>query len=137
MKKYKFIDDLTSDVMFEAYGKTLKALFENAAEALLSVICQIKKVKPRIMREVEMEADKVEELMFDWLQELIARVDVENMFFSKFQVLEISDTKLRARIWGEEAKPGKGETVVKALTYYGYEFEKKKDGYRVKVAMDI
>ena len=137
MKKYRFIDDLTSDVMFEAYGKSLKEVFENAAEALLSVICQIKKVKPIIEREVEMEADKVEELMFDWLQELIARVDVEDMFFSKFQVIEVSDTKLRAKVWGEEANPKKGETVVKALTYYGYEFEKKKDGFRVKVAMDI
>ena len=67
-RKYRFIDDLTSDVMFEAYGKTLKALFENAAEALLSVICQIKKVKPEVEREIEMEAEAVEELMFDWLQ---------------------------------------------------------------------
>jgi SHS2 domain-containing protein len=136
-KKYRFIDDLTSDVMFEAYGKTLKSVFENAAEALLSVICQIKKVKPKVLREVEMEAESVKELMFDWLQELIARVDVEDMFFSKFQVTEVSDTKLRAKIWGEEAKPEKGETVVKALTYYGYEFEKEKARYRVKVAMDI
>ena len=136
-KKYRFIDDLTSDVMFEAYGKTLKALFENAAEALLSVICQIRKVRPRVEREIEMEADSVGELMFDWLQELIARVDVEDMFFSRFEVTEISETRLKARIWGEEADPGKGETVVKALTYYGYKFEKVKDGFRARVAMDI
>ena len=47
MQKYKFLDDITSDVMFEAYGKDLKELFENAAEALFSVICKIKKVKPK------------------------------------------------------------------------------------------
>ena len=35
--KYKFIDSLTSDVMFEAYGKTFKELFENAALALFSI----------------------------------------------------------------------------------------------------
>ena len=38
MKKYKFIEGLTSDVMFEAYGKDLKELFSNAAEAMFSVI---------------------------------------------------------------------------------------------------
>ena len=43
--KYKFVEDLTSDVMYEAYGKDLKELFENAALALLSVICKIDKVK--------------------------------------------------------------------------------------------
>ena len=43
--KYRFIDDLTSDVMFEAYGKDLRELFENAAEALFSVICQVGEVQ--------------------------------------------------------------------------------------------
>ena len=31
--KYKFIEDLTSDVIFEAYGKNLKGSFSNAAIA--------------------------------------------------------------------------------------------------------
>ena len=35
--KYKFIDNIMSDVAYEAYGKDLKELFINAAEALLSV----------------------------------------------------------------------------------------------------
>ena len=135
--KFKIIDDLTSDVMFEAYGKTLKEVFENAAEALFSVICQKNKIEPKISRDIEMEADSVEELMFDWLQELIARVDIENMFFSKFEVLDISENKLKARIWGNEARPEFGETVVKAVTYYGYKFEKTEYGYKVRVSLDI
>ncbi len=137
MEKYKFIDDLTSDVMFEAYGKTLKEVFENAAEALFSVICQMDKVQPKICREIEMEADNVEELMFDWLQELIARVDIEDMFFSRFEIVEISETRLKAKIYGDRANPEIGETVVKAVTYYGYKFEKTEQGYKVRVSLDI
>ena len=135
--KFRIIDDLTSDVMFEAYGKTLKEVFENAAEALFSVICQKEKVEPKIARDIEMEAESVEELMFDWLQELIARVDIEEMFFSKFEVFEVSETSLKARIWGSEARPELGETVVKAVTYYGYKFEKTEKGYKVRAALDI
>ena len=45
--KYRFIDELKSDVLFEAYGKDLKELFTNAAEALFSIICQIEKVEPK------------------------------------------------------------------------------------------
>ena len=43
--KYKILEDLTSDVMFEAYGKDLKEVFSNAAQALLSIICKIKEVE--------------------------------------------------------------------------------------------
>jgi len=44
MRKYKIIDDLKSDVMFEAFGKNLKELFENAAEALFSIICDVSSI---------------------------------------------------------------------------------------------
>ena len=44
--KYKIIDKVTSDVMLEIYGKSPKELFENAAEALFSIICEVKRVKP-------------------------------------------------------------------------------------------
>lgn len=135
--KYKFIDDLTSDVMFEAYGKDLKELFENAALALFEIICQRKKVSAKKRKEVEVKAESIEDLMFNWLQELIALVDTDQMFFSKFKIIEISDKHLRAECFGEPATPEKGETVVKSLTYYGFKLEKTKSGYKVRVSCDI
>ncbi len=135
--KFRFIDDLTSDVMFEAYGKDLKEVFENAAIALSSVICQTERVGTGESRDVETEGDNASELMFNWLQEIISMVDVEVMFFSRFEILEINEKRLKARIYGEEADPSKGETVVKALTNYKYRFEKTRDGYKVNVSLDI
>jgi SHS2 domain-containing protein len=139
MEKYRFIDDLTSDVMFEAYGKDLKEVFTNAAEALMSVICKIDKVKPEEENKIEVEGKNLEDLMFNWLQELIVAVDVEGMFFSRFEVAEIKPdgSCLKARVFGEPVKPELGETVVKAVTYYKYKFEKIKGGYRVRVSLDI
>lgn len=137
MEKYKFIDDLTSDVMFEAYGKDLKEVFENAASALFSVICQCDKVEPKIKKEIVVEADDAKGLMIDWLQELIARVDIEELFFSKFEILEISETRLKANVYGDEIKPELGETVVKAVTYHQFKFEKTEEGYVVRVVLDI
>jgi SHS2 domain-containing protein len=137
MEKYKFIDDLTSDVMFEAYGKTLKEVFANAAEAMFTVICQIKKVKPEKSILIEAEAENTGKLMIAWLQELIAAVDTEGMFFSKFDILEISEKKIKAKCWGEPVSPEKGETVVKAVTYYKFLFEKTAQGYKARVSLDI
>lgn len=137
MEKYKFIDDLTSDVMFEAYGKSLKEVFENSAEAMFSVICQLERVGQAVKREVEIRARDEKELLINWLQELIALVDTEDMFFSRFEVKEISPTGLKATIYGEEADPAKGETLVKAVTYYKFKFEETKSGYVARVSLDI
>jgi len=134
--KFKFIEDLTSDVMFEAYGKDEKELFENSGLALFNVICNVKKVKDKKKVKVKVKGEDLKDLMFNWLQELIALVDIKNMFFSKFKVLKISEKKLEAEVYGEEITPEKGETVVKAISYYNFELEKKKN-WRVRVVMDI
>jgi SHS2 domain-containing protein len=133
--KYKFIDEITSDVMFEAYGKTLKEIFENAAEALFTVICH--DVEGEEVREVKVKGENIEDLMFNWLQELIAAVDIEEMFFGKFEILKISETELEAKIYGEPVSREKGETVVKSLTYHQYKFEKTENGFVARISCDI
>ena len=132
--KYKFIEDLTSDVMFEAYGKDLKELFQNSALALSEVIC--KNVKPKVKVNVKIKSDDLEDLMVDWLQKIISLVDIKDMFFSKFVVKKIDEKSLSAEIYGEKISPEKGETVVKAVTNYKFKLEKKKN-YLVRVSLDI
>jgi len=137
MERFRFVDDLTSDVMFEAYGKDLKEVFENAAFALFNVMFQVGRIKPERKIEVSITADDVEELMISWLQELISRSEIEGMFFCKAEIHEIDEKHIRASVYGEPADPSKGETLVKAVTYYGFSFEKTDDGYRARVSLDI
>lgn len=137
MNKYKFIDDLTSDVLFEAYGSDLKELFSNAAEALFSVICQIDKVKPKQTEEFEIKGEDLENTMWNWLSGLIAIVDIEQMFFSKFDIEEVDERHVKAKLQGEPIRPEIGETVVKSLTMYKYKLEKDKNKYKVIVSLDI
>ncbi len=136
-ERYRFFDDITSDVIFEAYGETLKDVFANAAEAMFHFICKLDKVGPKEEKKIEVQADSVEDLMVNWLQALIAAVDIEAMFFSKFRITEIDDKHLTAFIAGEPITPEKGETVVKAVTYHQYKFEKTPEGYKVRVSLDI
>jgi len=135
--KYKFIEDLTSDVMFEARGKTLNELFENAALAMFDVLCKIEMVGDGKKIKVEVEAGNLDDLMFNWLQHLIALVDIEEMFFSKFEIVEISNNKLVGYVYGEEISPEKGNTVVKSVTNYGFKLWKDKNKYFVTVSLDI
>ena len=135
--KYKFIDSITSDVLYEAYGKSLKELFESSAEALASIQCRIDEVEPKDPRLVEIKAENIDDLMIAWLQQIIALVDTEEMFFSKFDIQEISETELKAEIWGEPISMEKGLTVVKAVTYYKFKLEKIKDEFKATVSLDI
>jgi SHS2 domain-containing protein len=135
--KYKFIDTITSDVLYEAYGNSLKELFENAAEALASIQCRIAEVEPKEQRLIEISADNADELMIAWLQQIIAAVDTEEMFFSKFDIHEISETGLKAEIWGEQMSREKGQTVVKAVTYHKFKLEKTDGNFKATISLDI
>lgn len=140
MKRYRFLDDLTSDVMFEAYGNTLEELLENAALAMFSVICDIKRVKPFKSMEVKVSSKDEKSLLYDWLSNLLTESEIEGLFLNKFNIHKIERNDklhLYATVEGEDASPKKGETVVKGVAYYGLELEKTKSGYRAQVALDI
>ncbi|MBL7170300.1 MAG: archease [Candidatus Aenigmarchaeota archaeon] len=140
MKKYEIVDDITSDVMFKAYGKDLEELVENSAEALFSVVCDIEKVEEKEVLMVEAEGEDEKELIYNWLSELLTVIDTENMFFKKFRVLEL-DTgdkfKMRVECHGEEIRSELILTIAKAVTYYRYSVEKTKDGWVASVVLDI
>ena len=123
--------------MFESYGKDKKELFSNSAEALFSIICKIKKVEPKVKKEISVKGKDIKDLLFNFLQELIARVDIDGLFFSKFEIKEFSDKKLKALCYGEPISPEKGEIIVKAVTLYKFNVEKTDKGYKATVSLDI
>ena len=87
--------------------------------------------------DVKLDAESPEQLMIEWLQHLISLVDTEEMFFSRFEIKRIDERHIEARVYGEGIRPELGETVVKAVTYYKYRFEKSGKGYSVRVSLDI
>jgi len=143
--KYRYLDDITSDVMFEAYGKSFEELLVNAAEALNKVICQMEKISEEKKIEVEIIGKDEKELVWNFLQEIIAQVDIEAMFFKRFEIISIKkekeEIKIKAIFYGEDMKKEKGETVVKALTNYNFKFENKEDNkegkFMTRISVDI
>jgi len=138
--KYKFLEDLTSDVLFEAYGKTFEELLENVALAMFSVICDINQVKPLKSIKIEITSQDERTLLYDWLNELLLQSEIKGMFLSKFKVQKVEHLKglhLLAIVFGEDISPDKGRTVVKGVPYYGFELKRAKSGYKAKVALDI
>jgi len=143
MKKYEIVDGITSDVMFRAYGKTFEELIENSGEAMFSIVCDMEKVEDKEVLIVDVEGEDEKDLIHTWLSKLLTVIDTENMFFSKFKVLELdTDGEFRARVecHGEDVRSKLILTIAKAVTYYKYSVERMKEpeeGWVATVVLDI
>ena len=79
----------------------------------------------------------MEQLVIDWLSELLYLHETRSLVFGEFQV-KISDT-LEAKAWGEpycRGKHGYGAEI-KAVTYHLLRIKKDKKGVHIRVLLDI
>lgn len=139
-KKFEFFE-VTADVGYKAYGKTLEESFENAALAMFEVITDTSKIDPKIERKIEVESEDECALLYDWLSEFLVLLDVDYMVFSKFEVKitkQGDGFSLKGTAWGEEFNRGIHESraEVKAVTYHLMDV-KHDDGVMVQVILDI
>ena len=131
MGKYKFI----SKLVFEAYGKDLKELFENAALAFSSAMVDLGKVQAKEEEEFEMKGEDLESTLFNWLNGIITVIEAENKMFSKFEVKEVDKEHVRAKIWGESLKPEIIKKNITTLNFSKFKVEKTNEGYKATVGL--
>ncbi|MEM3754747.1 MAG: archease [Candidatus Bathyarchaeia archaeon] len=138
---YEFLEHI-SDAYIMAYGKTLNEAFENAAIAMFNVMTDIDLVEPKIEDEVEVKAKDEYELLYNWLETLLIKFDIDNMLYSKFNVYEIQkkleEFVLKAKVYGEPFDINKhtSKVEVKAVTYHQMEILKK-NSYILKFILDL
>lgn len=142
MVKFRFLEDIViSDVAFEAYGRDLPELFANAALALTSTMVEVDGVEPRVERKVELEHEGLDQLLFDFLDELVFLKDTENLLFVKYriQLKQNGLNLLTARLYGDKIDPARHTLGrdVKAITYHEFQVRKTRDGWVARVVADI
>jgi len=141
-KQFEFLEH-TADAYIAAYGKTLEEAFENAAMAAFDVMTDIKRVKPLVEDNVEVEAHDEQALLYSWLEELLIKFETTGNLYSRFKISGIkripSGLALRAKIWGEPFDPEKHlqKVGVKAVTYHRMEILKEPGAVTVKFILDI
>ena len=136
-KNFEIIDH-TADVGIRAYGATMNEAFANAARALFSLITELDDVEEVLHRDIKINASDLESLLVAWLNELIYRFDTEGVLFKRFDIIQLGDTHLKARSYGEKVDSSKHslKTGVKGATYHMLKVDKT-DGFRVQVLFDI
>ncbi len=117
----------TADSLVEVHGRDLNERFENAAYAMFDLITDAGRVKPKGEVKIVLSADAREQLLVDFLQELLYLNDAEDLVFGKFEV-KTDGRKLEAMAWGEKFDPKRHEkrAVVKGVTYHKLEFDDEK-----------
>ncbi len=138
MKKYEILDH-TADVGVKAYGKTLSEAFENAAKAMFDIITDNSEVESTGQYDIELQASELEQLLVDFLSELLYLNGAKNLVFGFFKVdLDEKENMLKAKVYGEkfDLKKHKIGSEIKAVTYHMLEVKKNKN-CSVQVLFDI
>jgi SHS2 domain-containing protein len=136
MKRYELIEH-TADIGINAFGKDLPEAFASAAYGMFSIIAEVDSVREVETRHVEVSADDVEGLLFEWLNGLLYYFDVEMLLFKRFDIIKFGDNRLAADCHGEKYDPSRHhlKTGVKSATYHMLEVDRSNN--RVRVIFDI
>ena len=128
----------TADVSIRAYGASMNQAFANAARALFSLITELDDIEEVIYRDIELTTTDQESLLVEWLNELIYLFDTENILFKRFDITDLTDTRLKARSYGEKVDSSKHKLKigVKAATYHMLKVARD-NGCQVQVLFDI
>ncbi|UCD14224.1 MAG: archease [Thermoplasmatales archaeon] len=136
MKQYELIEH-TADVAIKAYGKTVSEAFKNAAIGMFDIITDNSSIDDVGQYNIQLKAPDLEQLLVDWLSELLFLNSAKNLVFGTFDVT-VDNNHLSAHVRGEEfdsSKHKKGAEI-KAVTYHMLEVHNKKP-YYVQVLFDI
>jgi SHS2 domain-containing protein len=141
---YTYLEDVgTADIAFEATGRDLPELFAAAADATINVmIDNIDAIESRETRQIELSSDKIDMLLFDFLQELIYFKDARRLLLRarETQIDQRGETYfLKAKVAGEQLDDTRHlqRADVKAVTLHGFSVEKQDSGWKAKVLLDI
>ena len=141
---YKFLEEIgIADIAFEAVGRDLPELLRDAADATMNVmIDNLDAIEPRETRNIELSNEKIDMLLFDFLQELIYFKDAERLLLRTREVrIDERDQKcfLKAEAAGEplDAARHHQRADVKAVTLHDFSVEKEDGGWKARVLLDI
>jgi SHS2 domain-containing protein len=139
MKRRFEILDHTADIGLIVYGENLRVLFENAGEAFFHIITDLRKVRRRVEKRIDIKGESLDRLMVDWLSELLYLHDVESLLFKGFKVDSVGEGGLKAIVKGEPFQEGVHviKTEVKAVTYHQIEVRQENGRWRAQVILDL
>ena len=133
------IFDHTADLGLRIRAASLHGLLEEAGIALFCAIVEnFDVIEPKQRVTLELPGDEHDELLRDWLAELLYIFHVERLVFCQFRV-SVNEKGLRATAWGEPLDLTRHhlDMELKAVTYHGLKVEHHDNGWLAEVIVDL
>jgi SHS2 domain-containing protein len=135
----------TADVGLKVYGRTLPELFVHAALGLVATAVEgkderdDKPVTPAESVSLSARGADLEELLVNWLSEVLYFMDAEGWVFSEFRGIEWKGNSIQAEGCGYRLLPAERSraVAVKAVTYHQISVRETTDGWEAVVYFDI
>lgn len=138
---FRIAEDISSaDYVFDAWGESLEELFRTCALACFSAMTEPDLVENRFTREFGVEADNIDDLLYNFMAELIYMKDVEKLFLSHFDLkIDADGRSLKAVVGGETIDYNRHviKTDVKAVTYHGLHVRDEDGRFTVRMILDL
>jgi SHS2 domain-containing protein len=127
----------TADIRVKVKSPTLEALFAEAATGMMKILYG--HADPgKIERLISVSSDGIENLILDFLSEVLFISEVESIVFSEVSV-SLSGNNVSAVMNGEAFDPEKhrGGTEIKGISYSGLRILKEDTGYVLDILFDV
>ena len=138
MKTYRLFDH-TADLGMEFFGGSREELFVSAGAGIFDVITDINRIKAEKTFQINVEGLDLEDLLVNWLRELLYLHQVKGMLLREFHISEMNDLHLKGSVRGEpfDAKRHEIKMEVKAATYHDIEVTENKGRWTARVIFDV
>src|SRR5512137_1897433 len=138
MKPYTTFNH-TADLGLAITGTSEEKLFANAAFAVFDIITDLGRVEPRETRLVLVEGDSLEDLLINFLREILYLYNGERWLLKEIHIIKIDEKALEAEARGEPFDEHKHEICkeIKAVTYHQAQVHKTPGGWTARVIFDV
>ena len=137
MKHYKLIEH-TADMGIAVWGDNLKGLFLHAAIAMYSLVVDISAVRPAIYFPVDIQAMDIDELLRNWLSELLYYFNAKDILLSDFNIKVLSNNRITSLVLGEKIDQSRHvlKREIKAVTFHNLHIVQTKSGFQTDIIFD-
>jgi len=138
MKKYEFINH-TADLGIRVWGESIQELFKNAAYSMFDIMADLNRVELKKTMKVHIEKEELDELLADWLRNLLYKFNGDRYLLKEFKVETIDTQGLKAKVKGEKMDLSRHhlKREIKAVTYHGLEVKKIDRGWEARIIFDV
>jgi SHS2 domain-containing protein len=126
-KKYR-ITTHQSELAVRITGNSQADLFTNSAFALFDVMTDIANVETKESVPLEVEGSDRDDLMVNWMRELLYLYQASGYLLREFKIIEVKDTSVKAEVSGEKIDPDRHEIKQEITTVAFHKSRMEKTG---------